>query len=71
MSYDMNGNGKIGSVSVDKANIMSVPVGVTISKEYFSKEWSFQPSIDLNLTATLVMTRLMAMLSGAAFQMLT
>ena len=49
--YDMNGNGKIGSVSVSKANIMSVPVGVTISKEYFSEEWSFQPSIDLNLTA--------------------
>ena len=49
--YDMNGNGKIGSVSVDKANVMSVPVGVTISKEYFSEEWSFQPSIDLNLTA--------------------
>ena len=49
--YDMNGNGKIGSVSVDKVNVMSVPVGVTISKEYFSEEWSFQPSIDLNLTA--------------------
>lgn len=49
--YDMSGNGKIGSVSVDKVNVMSVPVGVTISKEYFSEEWSFQPSIDLNLTA--------------------
>ena len=49
--YDMSGNGKIGSVSVSKANVMSVPVGVTISKEYFSEEWSFQPSIDFNLTA--------------------
>ena len=54
--YDMSGNGYIGSVSVSKANVMSVPVGLTISKEYFSKEyfsktWSFKPSIDFNLTA--------------------
>ncbi|MDO4675364.1 MAG: autotransporter domain-containing protein [Anaerobiospirillum succiniciproducens] len=54
--YDMSGNGYIGSVSVSKANVMSVPVGLTISKEYFSKEyfsktWNFKPSIDFNLTA--------------------
>ena len=55
-AYDMSGNGYIGSVSVSKANVMSVPVGLTISKEYFSKEyfsktWNFKPSIDFNLTA--------------------
>lgn len=54
--YDMSGNGYIGLVSVSKANVMSVPVGLTISKEYFSKEyfskmWNFKPSIDFNLTA--------------------
>lgn len=54
--YDMSGNGYFGSVSVSKANVMSVPVGLTISKEYFSKEyfsktWNFKPSIDFNLTA--------------------
>lgn len=54
--YDMSGNGYIGSVSVSKANVMSVPIGLTISKEYFSKEyfsktWNFKPSIDFNLTA--------------------
>ena len=54
--YDMSGSGYIGSVSVSKANVMSVPVGLTISKEYFSKEyfsktWNFKPSIDFNLTA--------------------
>lgn len=49
--YDMNGNGNIGSASVSKANIISVPVGVTISKEYLYQEWSLLPSIDFNLTA--------------------
>ena len=49
--YDMSCNGKIGQVSVSKANVISVPAGVTISKKYFYEEWSFQPSFDFNLTA--------------------
>lgn len=49
--YSMDGAGKIGDVNTSSANVFSVPVGVTISKEYFSEEWSFQPSVDFNVTA--------------------
>ena len=39
-----------GHVTSSEANLFSLPAGVTISKEYFSEEWSFQPSIDFNVT---------------------
>lgn len=45
--YDINGFGHVAST---EANVYSVPAGVTISKEYFSEEWSFKPSIDFNVT---------------------
>lgn len=52
-SYDvMSDYGRVGSVTTSSASMFTIPAGITISKEYFSEEWSFQPSIDFNVTGS-------------------
>ena len=40
----------IASYDADSLNIFSIPVGVTIAKEFTSDAWVFKPSFDLTLT---------------------
>ena len=52
--YALNGNrnGNLGSYSASSMNIFSLPVGVTISKEFVTDTgWYFKPAVDLHLTA--------------------
>ena len=42
--------GKVGQYNASSANVFSIPVGVTISKEYVSDTWTVTPSFDLTLT---------------------
>ncbi len=42
--------GKVGQYNASSANVFSIPVGVTISKEYVSDTWTVKPSFDLTLT---------------------
>ena len=52
--YALNGNrnGNLGSYSASSMNIFSLPVGVTISKEFVTDTgWHFKPAVDLHLTA--------------------
>lgn len=52
-SYDvMSDYGRVGSVTTSSASMFTIPAGITISKEYFSEDWSFQPSIDFNVTGS-------------------
>ena len=52
-SYDvMSDYGRVGSVTTSSASMFTIPAGITISKEYFSEEWSFQPSIDFNVNGS-------------------
>ena len=42
--------GKVGQYNASSANVFSIPVGVTISKEYVTDTWTVKPSFDLTLT---------------------
>ena len=42
--------GKVGQYNASSANVFSIPVGVTISKEYETDTWTVKPSFDLTLT---------------------
>ena len=42
--------GEVGKYNASSANVFSIPVGVTISKEYVSDTWTVKPSFDLTLT---------------------
>ena len=42
--------GNVGQYNASSANVFSIPVGVTISKEYVTDTWTVKPSFDLTLT---------------------
>ena len=45
-------HGQVGSYSADTMNLFSLPVGVTVSKDFItSSGWQFKPAVDLTLTA--------------------
>ena len=49
-SIDSAEFGKVGQYNASSANVFSIPVGVTISKEYVTDTWTVKPSFDLTLT---------------------
>ena len=50
--YDLDGadSGNIGNFDADTAGIFSIPVGVTVAKEFTSESWTVKPALDLTLT---------------------
>ena len=48
--YTIDGNDMIASADSDKLNLFSIPVGVTIAKEFKGESWTVAPSLDLTLT---------------------
>ena len=48
--YDVDGEVVIASYDGDSLGIFSIPVGVTIAKEFQGDNWSVKPSFDLTLT---------------------
>ena len=50
--YDLDGadSGNIGNFDADTAGIFSIPVGVTVAKEFTSESWTIKPALDLTLT---------------------
>ena len=50
--YDLDGadSGNIGNFDTDTAGIFSIPVGVTVAKEFTSESWTVKPALDLTLT---------------------
>ena len=48
--YIIDGNDVIASADSDKLNLFSIPVGVTIAKEFKGESWTVAPSLDLTLT---------------------
>ena len=48
--YTIDGNEVIASADSDKLNLFSIPVGVTIAKEFKGESWTVAPSLDLTLT---------------------
>ena len=42
---------EVGGVENSSANVFSLPVGVSISKEYAGEQWTIKPAFDLTLTA--------------------
>ena len=48
--YTIDGNEVIASADSDKLNLFSIPVGVTIAKEFKGESWTVAPSFDLTLT---------------------
>lgn len=53
--YTVNGAkfGDIANYSADSMSVFSIPVGVTLSKEIVSGEWTVKPAFDLTLTANM------------------
>lgn len=51
--YTVKGSQGIAKYDASSANIVSIPVGVTLSKEIVAGNWSINPSCDLTLTANL------------------
>ena len=49
-TFDSADFGKVGQYNASSANVFSIPVGVTISKEYVTDTWTVKPSFDLTLT---------------------
>ena len=49
-SIDSAEFGEVGQYNASSANVFSIPVGVTISKEYVTDTWTVKPSFDLTLT---------------------
>ena len=48
--YTIDGEDVIASADSDKLNLFSIPVGVTIAKEFKGESWTVAPSFDLTLT---------------------
>ena len=48
--YTIDGEEVVGSADSDKLNLFSIPVGVTIAKEFKGESWTVAPSFDLTLT---------------------
>ena len=48
--YTIDGNDVIASADSDDMSIFSIPVGVTIAKEFKGETWTVAPSFDLTLT---------------------
>ncbi len=50
--YDLDGadSGNIGNFDADTAGIFSIPVGVTVAKEFTSESWTVKPALDITLT---------------------
>ena len=48
--YTIDGNEVVASADSDKLNLFSIPVGVTIAKEFKGESWTVAPSLDLTLT---------------------
>ena len=48
--YTIDGNEVVASADSDKLNLFSIPVGVTIAKEFKGESWTVAPSFDLTLT---------------------
>ncbi len=49
--YSVKGQstGDFANYDSDELNIFSIPVGVTVAKEFKSRDWVFKPSVDLTL----------------------
>ena len=48
--YTIDGNDTIASADSDDMSIFSIPVGVTVAKEFKGETWTVAPSFDLTLT---------------------
>ena len=48
--YTIDGEEVVASADSDKLNLFSIPVGVTIAKEFKGESWIVAPSFDLTLT---------------------
>ena len=48
--YTIDGNEVVASADSDKLNLFSIPVGVTIAKEFTSESWTVKPALDITLT---------------------
>ena len=48
--YEVDGAGAVASYDGDSMGIFSIPVGVTVAKEFVGDNWSVKPSFDLTLT---------------------
>ncbi len=48
--YTIDGNDVIASADSDDMSIFSIPVGVTVAKEFKGETWTVAPSFDLTLT---------------------
>ena len=48
--YTIDGEEVVASADSDKLNLFSIPVGVTIAKEFKGESWTVAPSLDLTLT---------------------
>ena len=48
--YTIDGEEGVASADSDKLNLFSIPVGVTIAKEFKGESWTVAPSFDLTLT---------------------
>ena len=48
--YTIDGNEVVASADSDKLNLFSIPVGVTIAKEFKGESWTVAPSLDLTVT---------------------
>ncbi len=48
--YTIDGEEVVASADSDKLNLFSIPVGVTIAKEFKGESWTVAPSFDLTLT---------------------
>ena len=50
--YTVESNaGAVAEFEADSMNVFSIPVGVTLSKEFTAGDWSVMPSLDLVVTA--------------------
>ena len=48
--YTVDGEDIIADYDADSMNIFSIPVGVTLAKEFVGDAWTVKPSLDLTLT---------------------
>ena len=50
--YDVDSSyGVIASTDADRANVFSIPVGVTLSSDIDAGAWTVKPALDLQVTA--------------------
>lgn len=52
-SYNLgSAKGEIANTSIDTVNIISVPMGLTFSQDFYNNGWIVSPSLDLSVTLT-------------------